>query len=91
VAVSALLLAGTVPSLLGPLAGALVDRVEQRRLMLGAQAGQALLYGAMAAVLPPLSVLLVLVGCSPGWRPSLAWPRWRRRLFRGVGRGPVDA
>ena len=64
VAVSALLLAATVPTLLGPLAGALVDRVEQRRLMLGAQAGQALLYGAMAAVLPPFPVLLVLVAAA---------------------------
>jgi MFS family permease len=64
VAVSALLLAGTLPTLLGPLAGALVDRVEQRRLMLGAQAGQAVLYGAMAAVLPSFPVLLVLVAAA---------------------------
>ena len=64
VAVSALLLAATLPTLLGPLAGALVDRVEQRRLMHGAQAGQALLYGAMAAVLPPFPVLLVLVAAA---------------------------
>jgi MFS family permease len=64
VAVSALLLAATLPTLLGPLAGALVDRVDQRRLMLGAQAGQALLYGAMAAVLPPFPVLLVLVAAA---------------------------
>jgi len=64
VAASALLLAGTLPTLLGPLAGALVDRVEQRRLMLGAQAGQALLYGVMAAVLPPFPVLLVLVAAA---------------------------
>jgi MFS family permease len=63
-AVSALLLADTLPALLGPLAGALVDRVEQRRLMLGAQLGQALLYGAMAALLPPLPVLLVLVAAA---------------------------
>jgi MFS family permease len=64
VAVSALLLAETLPTLLGPLAGALVDRVDQRRLMLVAQLGQAVLYGAMAAVLPPLPVLLVLVAAA---------------------------
>jgi MFS family permease len=64
VAVSALLLAETLPTLLGPIAGALVDRVDQRRLMLGAQAGQALLYGAMAALLPPLPVLLALVAAA---------------------------
>jgi MFS family permease len=63
-AVSALLLAATLPTLLGPLAGALVDRVEQRRLMLAAQAGQAVLYGAMAALLPPFPVLLVLVAAA---------------------------
>jgi MFS family permease len=64
VAVSALLLAETLPALLGPMAGALVDRVGQRRLMLGAQLGQAVLYGAMAAVLPPLPVLLLLVAAA---------------------------
>jgi MFS family permease len=64
VAVSALLLAETLPTLLGPIAGTLVDRVDQRRLMLGAQAGQAVLYGAMAALLPPLPVLLVLVAAA---------------------------
>jgi MFS family permease len=64
VAVSALLLADTLPALLGPITGALVDRVEQRRLMLGAQAGQAVLYGAMAALLPPFPVLLVLVAAA---------------------------
>jgi MFS family permease len=64
VAVSALLLAVTLPTLLGPLAGALADRVEQRRLMLGAQAGQAVLYGVMAAVLPPFPVLLALVAAA---------------------------
>jgi MFS family permease len=63
-AVSALLLADTLPILLGPMAGALVDRVEQRRLMLAAQVGQAVLYGAMAAVLPPFPVLLVLVAAA---------------------------
>ena len=42
----------------------MVDRVDQRRLMLGAQAGQAVLYGAMAAVLPPFPMLLVLVAAA---------------------------
>jgi hypothetical protein len=32
--------------------------------MLGAQAGQAVLYGAMAALLPPLPVLLALVAAA---------------------------
>jgi MFS family permease len=64
VAVSALLLAETLPTLLGPMAGALADRVDQRRLMIGAQAGQAVLYGAMAAVLPPFPLLLVLAAAA---------------------------
>jgi MFS family permease len=81
VAVSALLLAGTLPTLLGPIAGALVDRVEQRRLMLGAQLGQAVLYGAMAAVLPPLPVLLLLVAAA-----SLL-----ATVFAPAGRGVVPS
>jgi MFS family permease len=61
VTVSALLLASTLPTLLGPMAGALADRVDQRRLMVGAVVGQALVYGAMAAAFPPFPVLLAPV------------------------------
>lgn len=61
VAVSLLLLAATIPRLLGPLAGALADRVEQRRLMVACDLGQAALYAAIAALLPSFPVLLALV------------------------------
>src|SRR5688572_719813 len=61
VAVSLLLLAATIPRLLGPLAGALADQVEQRRLMVACDLGQAALYAAIAALLPPFPVLLALV------------------------------
>lgn len=61
VAVSALLLAETVPNLLGPAAGAIADRVDQRRLMLAAEVGQAATYAAVGAFLPPFPILLALV------------------------------
>jgi MFS family permease len=64
VTVSALLLASTLPTLLGPLAGAMADRVDQRRLMIGAAVAQALLYGAMGAVLPSFPVLVALVAAA---------------------------
>lgn len=61
VAVGGLLLAQTLPRLFGPLAGALVDRVEQRRLMIACDLGQTLIFGLIALLLPPLPVLLLLV------------------------------
>ena len=64
VAVSALLLAETVPNLLGPAAGAIADRVDQRRIMLAAEIGQAVTYAAMAAFLPPFPFLLALVATA---------------------------
>jgi hypothetical protein len=72
VAVSALLLAGTLPTLLGPLAGALVDRVEQRRLMVAAQAGQAVLYG------PWLRCCHRSRCCWCWWPPPPCWRRCSR-------------
>jgi MFS family permease len=64
VAVSALLLAETLPNLLGPFAGTIADRVDQRRLMIATELGQAFLYVAIALLLPPLPLLLVLVAAA---------------------------
>jgi MFS family permease len=62
VAVSALLLAHALPSsLLGPIAGAIADRVDQRSLMIAADLGRAAIFIVMAATLPPFAVLLVLM------------------------------
>lgn len=55
----AALLASTAPRLLGPLAGGIADRVDRRRLMIVCDLGQAVLFGAMAA-LPPFGVILAL-------------------------------
>jgi MFS family permease len=60
-AVGLLLLAQTLPRVFGPLVGTVVDRVDQRRLMIGCDLGQALLYGLLALLSPPLPVLLLLV------------------------------
>jgi MFS family permease len=63
-AVSLVLLANTVPRLLGPVAGALADRVEQRRLMAGCELGQAIVIGLVAFLLPPLVVLVPLAAVA---------------------------
>ena len=60
-AVALVLLASTVPRFLGPVAGALADRWERRRLMRGCELGQAVAVTLIAVMLPPLPVLLVLV------------------------------
>jgi MFS family permease len=58
-AVAALLAAETVPQLLGPLVGGIADRFDLRRLMIGADIGQACLF-ALLALVPPFAVLLAL-------------------------------
>jgi MFS family permease len=63
-AVSLVLLANTVPRFVGPLAGALADRVEQRRLMAGCELGQAIVIGLVAFLLPPMVVLVPLVAMA---------------------------
>ncbi|MGW4156464.1 MFS transporter [Micromonospora chersina] len=60
-AVALLLLATTAPRLLGPLLGALADRFDQRRLIVCCDVAQAVLYLAVALVMPPLPVLLAAV------------------------------
>lgn len=48
--ISTLLLAFTLPRLLGPLAGTIADRLDNKRLMVGCDVGQALLFGVLAWV-----------------------------------------
>jgi len=59
IAVGALFVAQTVPRLLGPMAGAVADRVDLRRLMVACDAGGAVLFAFLAA-LPSLGVTLAL-------------------------------
>jgi MFS family permease len=62
IAVALLLLAGDcVPGLFGPVAGLIGDRLGLRRVMVACEVVQALLVLAIAAALPPLPILLVLV------------------------------
>ncbi|MBV9206606.1 MAG: MFS transporter [Actinobacteria bacterium] len=60
-AVSLMLLGTAVPQLLGPVAGTLADRVDQRRLLAVCEAGQGVIYALIAAARPPLFLLLPLV------------------------------
>ncbi|WP_291412557.1 MFS transporter [Actinophytocola sp.] len=60
-AVSLVLLAVALPRFLGPIAGALADRMEQRRLMAVCEVGQAVTFALLAVFLPALPVLLALV------------------------------
>lgn len=66
VAVGLLLLVQVIPRFLGPFAGTLADRVDQRRLMAWCDGSQALLFGVMTIWLPPLPLLLALVACTSG-------------------------
>ena len=61
-AVAALLVVGDVlPALLGPVAGALSDRFDLRRLMIGCELAQVALTVLLALWLPTLPMLLVMV------------------------------
>ncbi|MDT7784245.1 MAG: hypothetical protein QOF58_2664 [Pseudonocardiales bacterium] len=63
VAVAALLLVGDfAPSLLSPLTGVISDRFDRRTVMIVCELAQGVLLAAIAFTLPPLPVLLVLVG-----------------------------
>lgn len=59
--VGLVLLANTIPRFLGPVAGALADRADRRRLMLACEIGQGALMALIAITLPSLGVLLALV------------------------------
>jgi MFS family permease len=60
-AVSLLLLAQTLPRLLGPLAGIIADRKDSRRMMITCELGQALLVAVVALAALPFMVMLALV------------------------------
>lgn len=61
VAVGALLLTQTVPRLMGPVIGSIADRTHAIRLMIGCDIGQAVVYAAIALLLPSLGPLLAFV------------------------------
>ncbi len=63
VAVAALLIAQTIPRLLGPVAGGVADRTDLRRLMIACDVGQAGLF-AVLATLPAFGPLLALTALA---------------------------
>jgi MFS family permease len=63
-AVGSLLLVQAIPRFLGPFAGTIADRVEQRALMIACDLTNAALFGAIAFWTPSLPFLLVLAGAS---------------------------
>lgn len=79
--VSVMLLTQSLPGFLGPLAGAIVHRVEQRRLILVCELGQAALVAAIALATPPFPVALGLAAA----RSALV------ALFAPAGRSAVPA
>lgn len=64
VAVALLLLAQTIPRLLGPLAGALADRVNRKDLLIVCDLGQTAIFIVIALLAPGFAVLLGLVASS---------------------------
>ena len=63
-AVGALLVAEALPRTLGPLVGALADRVDRFRLIIACDLGQAAIFTAIAVLRPDLGPLLGLVAMS---------------------------
>lgn len=64
IAIGALLLAQSLPHLLGPVVGAAVDRFDLKWLMVGCELTQALIFAGMAWWLPGFPVLLGLVAIA---------------------------
>ena len=80
-AVGALLLATAIPRFLGPLAGVVVDRVEQRSLMIACDLGQAAIFGTIAWLEPSFPVLVGLVALAAAFDT----------LFAPAGRSALPA
>ena len=85
-AVSLVLLANTLPQLLGPVAGAVADRVDQRRLLAGCECGQGLIFALIAVFRPPVPLLLPLVAAA-GLAATLFSPAGKSSVPRLV---PAD-
>src|SRR5919201_4148840 len=85
VAVGTLLLVQAVPRFLGPVAGAVADRVEQRALMIGCDLGNAAIFGVIALLSPSFPALLALAGAS-SCLDTLFAPAGRSALPAIVGR-----
>jgi MFS family permease len=89
-AVGWLLLVSTAPRLLGPVLGALADRFDQRRLMVGCDTAQAVIYLAIALAMPSLPVLLGLTALGTGFA-TLFTPAGRSLIPRLVGTDRLPA
>ncbi len=63
-AVSVLLVAQVVPQLGGPVAGAVVDRFDQRSVLRLCEVGRAAIVAVIALTLPPLPLLALLVAAN---------------------------
>lgn len=63
-AVGTLLLASSLPRFLGPFAGVVADRVDQRRLMVACDLANALIFVTIAWLAPSFGALLALVAMS---------------------------
>jgi MFS family permease len=80
--VSLVLLCTAVPQLLGPVAGTVADRTDQRRLLACCEAGQGVIYTLIAAG-PPLFLLLPLVTAA-GTLAALMSPAGKSSVSRLV-------
>jgi MFS family permease len=88
VAVGSLLLVQSVPRFLGPVAGIVADRVDQRGLMIACDLGNAAIFAAIALLSPPFPVLLALAGAS-SCLDTLFAPAGRSALPAIVGRNDL--
>ncbi|MFD4671452.1 MFS transporter [Lentzea sp. NPDC058450] len=103
IAVAALLLVGDfAPALLSPLTGVISDRFDRRTVMIVCEVAQGVLLAVIAFTLPPLPVLLVLVGVRavigqvfiPASRaavPSLVEPKDLAQANTALGLGSNSA
>jgi MFS family permease len=62
--VAVALAARAVPQIAGPVAGALADRVDARRLMIGCDVGRLLLVGLVAVTLPPFLLFIAVMAAT---------------------------